>query len=127
MGLQLCRWDVGKFVAGSGRSHPSARALTELEVRAVRSARSVRDSLDVGTCGFLALCSTNKIWVWVKIEPPGIGPQVVVHVSICQGSIWVPILTHSYIMTAKASLLLPGSLFPRPPRAPWTSIFAMGE
>ena len=26
-------------------------------------------------------------WVWVKITPPG-GPQVLVHVSICQGSIW---------------------------------------
>ena len=24
---------------------------------------------------------------WVKIEPPGIGPQVLVHVSIYQGSI----------------------------------------
>ena len=27
------------------------------------------------------------MWVWAKIEPPGIKPQVFVHVSICQGSI----------------------------------------
>ena len=25
------------------------------------------------------------IWVWVKVKPPGIGPQVLVHVSIYQG------------------------------------------
>ena len=28
-----------------------------------------------------------SIWVWVKIKPPGIGPQVLVHASIYQGSI----------------------------------------
>ena len=32
------------------------------------------------------------IWVWVKIQPPGIGPQVLVHVSIDQGKpFWGPI------------------------------------
>ena len=31
------------------------------------------------------------IWVWVKIKPPGIGPQGLVLSSICQGSILVPI------------------------------------
>ena len=25
-----------------------------------------------------------SIWVWVKMKPPGIGPQVLVNVSICQ-------------------------------------------
>ena len=30
-------------------------------------------------------------WVWVRIKPPGHGPQVLVHVSTYQGSIWVPI------------------------------------
>ena len=31
-------------------------------------------------------------WVWVKIKPTGNGPQVLVHVSICQGKpFWVPI------------------------------------
>ena len=27
------------------------------------------------------------IWVWVKIRPPGIGPQILVFSSIYQGSI----------------------------------------
>ena len=31
------------------------------------------------------------IWVWVKIKPPGVGPQVLVHVSTYQGSFWAPI------------------------------------
>ena len=31
------------------------------------------------------------IWVWVKIRPPGIGPQVLVHVSTYQGPFGVPI------------------------------------
>ena len=28
------------------------------------------------------------IWIWVRIKPPGIGLQVLVLVSIYQGSIW---------------------------------------
>ena len=33
---------------------------------------------------------SGVIWVWVKIKPLGIGPQVLVHVSICQGKpFWV--------------------------------------
>ena len=37
------------------------------------------------------------IWVWVKIKLPGYGPQVSVHVSIYQGSFWVPIVDpHPY-------------------------------
>ena len=32
------------------------------------------------------------MWVWVKIKPPGIGPQVLVHVSTYQGKpFWVHI------------------------------------
>ena len=35
---------------------------------------------------------SNPIWVWVKIKPPGIGPQILVHVSIYQGKpFWVHI------------------------------------
>ena len=30
---------------------------------------------------------TPAIWVWVKIRPPGIGPRVLVIVSIYQGAI----------------------------------------
>ena len=30
-------------------------------------------------------------WVWVKINPPGIGPQVLVHVATYLGLFWVPI------------------------------------
>ena len=30
--------------------------------------------------------SKQATWAWVKIKPPGIGPRVVVLVSICQGS-----------------------------------------
>ena len=30
----------------------------------------------------------TSIWVWVKIKQPGIGPQVLVYVSICQGFIF---------------------------------------
>ena len=37
-------------------------------------------------------------WVWVKIKPPGIGPQVLVHVSIFEGSIWG---THSHFAFLK--------------------------
>ena len=28
----------------------------------------------------------QPIWAWVKIEPPGYGPQVLVHASIYQGN-----------------------------------------
>ena len=42
-------------------------------------------------------------WVWIKIKPPGYGPQILVHVSICQGSLWgYPILTHSQTGQTKA-------------------------
>ena len=27
-------------------------------------------------------------WLWVKVKPPGIGPQVLVVVSICQGNLF---------------------------------------
>ena len=33
---------------------------------------------------------TSK-WVWVKIRPLGIGPQVLAHVSIYRVPVWVPI------------------------------------
>ena len=33
------------------------------------------------------ICGLADIWVWVKIKPPGIGPQVLVRVSIYQGFI----------------------------------------
>ena len=35
----------------------------------------------------LGRSSPRLTWLWVKIEPPGIGPQVLVHVSFYQGSI----------------------------------------
>ena len=46
-------------------------------------------------------------WVWVKIKPPGIGPQVLVHVSIYQGSIVPKALS----MIEQPSELLLGFLF----------------
>ena len=39
--------------------------------------------------------SLIAIWVWVKVEPPGIGPQVLVHVSTYEGSLGTYFLTHS--------------------------------
>ena len=35
----------------------------------------------------LQLYLRPMVWVWVKIKAPGIGPQVLVHVSIYQSSI----------------------------------------
>ena len=44
-----------------------------------------------------SLGGSPKQKVWVKIKPPGIGPQDLVHVSIYQGSFWVPIFDpHPY-------------------------------
>ena len=36
----------------------------------------------------LAFLRGAMTWVWVKIKPPGYGPQVLVHVSTYQGSSW---------------------------------------
>ena len=55
----------------------------------------------------------QMIWVWVKIKPPGYGPQVLVHVSIYQGNLffWYFFLTHSHFVSPPrcGSLLLQGA------------------
>ena len=42
-------------------------------------------NIKFGHCKFRT--AFEFIWVWVKIKAPGYGPQVLVHVSTCQGNL----------------------------------------
>ena len=58
----------------------------------------------ISLCWDLALFL--RMWIWVKIKAPGIGPPVLVHVSICQGKpfwgypIFDPLTGHLSSVTA---------------------------
>ena len=51
--------------------------------------------------GFQATSWLLSIWVWVDMEPPGVGPRILAHVSIYQGLRQFGVtlfLTHSLVV-----------------------------
>ena len=53
---------------------------------------SIAEEPKEAAAGNVGGSSVGKQWVWVKIQPPGYGPQVLVFGSIYQGKpCWVPI------------------------------------
>ena len=75
--------DVPREARGRSDHQRPGQGPTAQRQEGANSASAFSDSVSP----FFFFFSPEFKWVWVKMKPPGFGPQVLVHVSICKGSI----------------------------------------
>ena len=74
------------WILFEGSPEPEARS-KEQRVRQLKDDLEATRSRQMLHGGLAGMCHGLFDMVWVEIQPPGYGPQVLVHVSIYQGAI----------------------------------------